>query len=214
VRLWEPGGGERLRLEDALAPVGCLAFAADGRTVAAAGESGTAVVWDLGRLLRSGKPGLDALWADLGADAPRAYRAVWGLASTPESAVPFLAVRLGAGPGFDELLARLIAELDHRRYAVREKATQELMRIGLPAVPALRRALAAGPSPEVRLRVERVLADIDIGAGASPLRHLRALEALERIGTPEARRALEAVAAAGPDAPLAREARGALARWK
>jgi hypothetical protein len=46
------------------------------------------------------------------------------------------------------------------------------------------------------------------------VRQLRAVEALERIGTTDARGVLERVSEAGPDDPLAHEARRALDRFK
>jgi hypothetical protein len=45
------------------------------------------------------------------------------------------------------------------------------------------------------------------------LRDLRSLEVLERIGTPEAKKVVEAVAKGHADALLTREAKLALDRW-
>ena len=54
-------------------------------------------------------------------------------------------------------VAPLIADLDHDDFAVREKATRELERLGDVAGPALRKALEGEVSAEVRRRVERLL---------------------------------------------------------
>src|SRR5437868_8519204 len=59
-------------------------------------------------------------------------------------------------PSAPERIARLIADLGSVEYTVRESASEELARIGLPAFPALQEA-ANHPDREVRYRVQRVL---------------------------------------------------------
>jgi RNA polymerase sigma factor (sigma-70 family) len=219
VHLYElAAGAERLRLDGHAQPVGCLAFAPDGRSLVSAGPDGTALVWDLPRLLRPARPApptareLEVLWADLaGDDARRAYRALWSLAAAPEQSVPFLQDRLHARPGFDQALDRLTADLDSPAYAARERATRELGQLGDAATPALRRALAHHPSLEARRRIEKLLAR-PTGSDAPALPLLRAVEALELIGTPAARDALAELARRAPEARHTREAAAALGR--
>jgi hypothetical protein len=107
----------------------------------------------------------------------------------------------------------LIADLDSRTFAAREKASRELEALDKLVQPALRRALQGHPSPEVRMRVERLLAKLET-AVASPeqLRSLRAVEALEHLGTPAARRLLAALAQGAPEARLTEEAKASLGR--
>lgn len=57
----------------------------------------------------------------------------------------------------DPLIARLMADLNHDQFTVREQAMAELQRIGKAVVPALRQTLASQPPAEVRHRAERVL---------------------------------------------------------
>ncbi|MFO0842599.1 MAG: hypothetical protein U0797_09420 [Gemmataceae bacterium] len=67
-----------------------------------------------------------------------------------------------------------------------------------------------GPSLEARKRLERLLAAVDADVHTpSPerIRALRAVELLERIGTPAARRALAELAGGAPGARLTREAK-------
>jgi hypothetical protein len=85
------------------------------------------------------------------------------------------------------------------------------------AEPALRRELAASDSPEVKRRIEEVLAalappPLRLPLAADTLRGVRAIEVLERAGTPEARQLLRGWAEQTRDAHLAAEARAALGR--
>ncbi len=111
-------------------------------------------------------------------------------------------------------IARLIADLDARRFSVRQKAMEELRKEGELALPALRRALEGGPTLEVRRRVEELLDRHQDSPSPESLRELRALLVLQRLGTPEARKMLQKLADGHPDAPLSIAAREALARMR
>jgi HEAT repeat protein len=116
-------------------------------------------------------------------------------------------------PADEKRLARLIADLDDDEFATREQATAELEKLGEVALPALRKALAANPSAEVRLRGEQLLRkDDDPVPSGERLRALRAAEALEQAGTKEAREALRHLAGGAGGARLTREAKAALER--
>jgi len=80
-------------------------------------------------------------------------------------------------------------------------------------VPALRRGLAAKPSLEARKRMEDLLEKIEQAPVSGERRQvLRAVEVLERAGTPEARKFLKKLAAGRPGARLTEDAHSALAR--
>jgi HEAT repeat protein len=89
---------------------------------------------------------------------------------------------------------------------VREKASAGLRKLASPAIPALKKAQADHPSAEVRLAAEGLIRRIE----ADELGVLRAVEALEWMGTPEARRLLKALAEGAPGAvtEAAKEALG------
>ena len=90
---------------------------------------------------------------------------------------------------------------------------EELEGLGCAAEPALHKKLAEGPSAEARRRIEAILTNLEqhVLSGNS-LRLLRGLETLEGIGTPEARQALEKLAAGPVDDWLTHEAKASLAR--
>jgi hypothetical protein len=110
-------------------------------------------------------------------------------------------------------VGRLIADLDDDSFEARTAAGHELEELGRAAAPALRRALEGHPSAEARRRIEALLHRLDepIPSGER-LRGLRAVEALERIQTAEARQVLEALSGGAPDAEVTLEAKAALRR--
>ena len=159
---------------------------------------------------------LNRLWTDLhDPDVARAHRAMGTLAACPEKATRLVKDRLPPVAAADpRRVAALIADLDDDAFAVREKATRALEELGASAEGGLRRALAARPSPEVTRRLKRLLDKLE---GMYQFRVQRGVEVLERIGTREAQRVLEAMAKGMPESRLTGEAKAALARlekWK
>src|SRR5262249_10184044 len=126
----------------------------------------------------------------------------------------FLAERLRpAAPVEDERLARLIAELDSDQFEVRDRAAKELQQLSELAGPAMRKALANKPSLEGRRRLEAILDEVERQTlSPEQLHALRAVEVLEHIGSPEARRVLEGLAAGAAGARLTHEAKESLQR--
>jgi hypothetical protein len=165
--------------------------------------------------LTLGPKELETLWADLaGADAARAYRAICTLAAAPQQTISFLGKRLRPlEPADARLVARLIADLDNDDFGIRERASAGLEKLGWAAAPALRKATDGARSLEVRRRVEALLDELH-GLDFSPeqLRELRAVDVLERIGTPEARMVVETLTRGVPEAPLTWEAKATLQR--
>jgi WD40 repeat protein len=228
VGLYETASGKLRRELKGLprdAAVTCLAFSGDGKRLATGLPNGTVVIWDVtGRLPSRDDPKrrpspqeLQALWSDLAVeDADIGYRAILRLTAAPGEAVALLRQQLRPveAKDVDESgIARLIALLDDDDFAVREEASRELRRLGAKCRPALVRALAKEPVPEVRRRAEQLLDKLgDPDPAWEMLRPLRALEVLEHLGTPEARAVLERLAQGKPDAQLTREARAILER--
>jgi hypothetical protein len=131
---------------------------------------------------------LEAAWESLrGEDAAAAYRAVVALALSPKEATEFLKSKLHPAPADDPEMLRLIAGLDANRFAVREATRAELARRGAEAVPALQAALGQVQNPGVRRQIEQLLAAPGAKLFPDPLRRVRAVWALERVGTPEAK---------------------------
>jgi hypothetical protein len=158
---------------------------------------------------------LRSLWADLGSsDGSKVHAAARRLRADPARSLLFLQKRLEgkAGPQ-EKQLEQLIADLDSEEFARRDAATKELEKLGREAEGALRAALRAGPSLEVRLRLERLLKRLGKETlTAQQQRDVRAVRVLEQVATPRARAMLEALSKAGPGWWARREAREVLQR--
>src|SRR5262249_47214812 len=101
--------------------------------------------------------------------------------------------------------------LDSDRFAVREKASQELEKLG-EIKPELERAAARPQSSlEFRRRGGAIVGRIQIPPGHRLPEH-RAREALANTGTPAARELLKSLAQGAPEARLTQEAKAALER--
>jgi WD40 repeat protein len=203
-------------------PVTALAFSPDRKRLATGSTDTTVLLWDLTAPadgVATGKPSaeeLDRLWAALAdPDGRAAFKAMRRLASAPEEAAALLAKHVKSAEGGADVIAKLIAALDDDRFDVREAAHKDLLALGKSAEEPLKKALAAKPSAEAKRAIEDLLDKLkDKGQGPPPdlVRALRAVEVLENLGTPAAKKVLEELAKGGADAPPTAAAKEALGR--
>jgi WD40 repeat protein len=218
LHVWDLATGKELPpVQGHLGFIESIAFSPDGRWLASGSDDGTVLVWEAPRPHPDKRPlrkSLETLWADLaGNDGAAAYRAMWDLANGPRESLPFLRQHLRPVEELDAAhVGSLIAGLDNPLYAVREKATRELDELGELAEAALRQALASQDVLEGRRRLELLLRKLEAGPTPRQLRALRVTGVLERVGSPEARRLLQALARGAHTAWLTREARASLER--
>ena len=196
-----------------------LSVSRNGRLLASASADGSVLLHDLTAGVRAqgklSREETEQLWIDLAdREAARAERAGARLVGASEAAVTFLRGRLRPIPAVDETqVRRLLRELEHRRFAIRQRAEQALAQLGVVARPLLRRVLDDKPTLETRRRVERLLEALEEEKlSAAELRAWRAVGLLERMGTPQARRLLEKLAKGAAGAWQTEAAKGGLLR--
>jgi WD40 repeat protein len=219
IRLWETATGQqRGQRTGHLGPVNFVAFAPDGRRLASGSDDHTALIWDLGHGVAA-RPltakEAETLWTALaGANAAKAYDAIWQLSGDPDRAVSLLQAQVRpVAPADAKRLAQLVAALDSDEFAERQRATDELQELGELAEGELRRALKGKGTLELRRRAEFLLEILYTRPPRTDyLRQSRAIEALERAGTASACKVLQSLAGGVPEAYLTRDAQAALDR--
>lgn len=183
------------------------------------------LLWDLARPLGDERPlptpestkECERLWDSLGHPNPvESDRALWALVAAPKYALAFLEKRLRPRPELDDKrLDALIRQMKSAVFVERAAASKELLGAKETALPALRAARKVSASLEEARRIDQVIGELQarLDTPSAVLSELRALEVLERIGTPEARKHIEAMAK-GADAVPTYEAQLILSRWR
>jgi WD40 repeat protein len=183
-----------------------LAFSPEGRLLASGSSDTTMLVWDVegrwlahavGELLDGSQGRLPMSFATRG--------------------ITLLTRRLSEAAVSERRARKLIRDLDADRFAVRQKASDELEELGAGAVFALKRALESAPSAEVRARCQRILRRLGKKAVDEPINPARARQAvalLVKLNTPEARKALRELAQLNAETLVGREARQGLKKLK
>jgi hypothetical protein len=225
VRVWDVAAGKEIgQLRGHQGGLQTVLFAPNGQTLASGSNDTTVLLWDAAGALKDltrpqpielTEEEVSSLWGDLeGMDATKARQAVAKLAAGAEQALPFLTKNLKPAPRVElQKINGWIADLDSEKFSVRQEATNRLMKVGQQAVPPLQKLLASGPPLEMRRRAEELVDRLTSGTlTTEQLRVVRAVEALERIGTPQARQLLKTLAGGGPGELPTQEAQAALNR--
>jgi hypothetical protein len=162
------------------------------------------------------KEQMTTCWASLAADdVDAASEARHWLTRAPGAdryTVPFLKGHLSPDPLPDEnRLKRLMAQLDNESFQSRQEAQRDLENLGDLALAILKRTLKARPSLEVRRRIDEILNK------AQPLsrekrQHLRAIDVLEQLATPDAKELLRTLSKGAPSSRITAAAQAALDR--
>ena len=210
ICIWETATGEELyRLEHSLGETKIAVFSKDGRTFYTSHAS-IVYGWDMtcGCWVSRAKPTLVEIAtakSDFGGKPAVARRAIHVLAADPIAGFAYAKdVTTPATEGDIQRYEKWIANLDAAAFADRDTGSRELATAGWRAESLMQRTLKETDSPEVRQRLETLLAKPDVRA-------IRAIELLERIGTPEAIARIRELAKL-PTGLIAREANRTSAR--
>jgi RNA polymerase sigma factor (sigma-70 family) len=225
LRLWDIDTGKALtEFKGHQGLISALAFAPDGRTLVSGSWDTTALVWDVKDFGKSARPlreleaaDLARVWSDLTCDdAAKAWDAICALTSSARQAIGLVRENVKRAPALDAgHVQELLSQLDAGKYKERQQAVADLVKLGDRVVPALEQVLAGNPTLERRRRSEELLDRLTSQPlPASQIMALRAVELLERLGTPEARELLQTLASGAPGALVTTEAQGALGRLK
>lgn len=173
---------------------------------------------------------LDALWRLLAdGDPAEADAAMWKMAAAGDPAVALVRAKLPPIQTPDLAAVReqvrvLIAELNDEDFRVRDRASEQLRRMGGGIEPELRKALLADDLPAAtKQRLDAVIArvrkDLIEAAGDPPddpdpdrRREQRAVHVLGRLGSPAAVELLRELAAGPAGVPRTHQAQAALQR--
>jgi hypothetical protein len=200
-----------------------LAFSSDGRRLATGSADTTVLVWGAPAWEATAtkrpelhKDELEKLWLQLARsdDIAKVYENIAAGVAAPGQIVPFLKNRLAEGKKA-KATADLVAELDDKLFAVRQRAFDELEARGEVARPDIVKAIDGKPSLEMRKRLDDLLLAIDQRKGRpSPdeLRQIRAVQMLEWIGSADARKLLKDLSAGSQALWQTQEAKAALER--
>jgi WD40 repeat protein len=224
VTVWDATTGDTLApFSGHEGPVTGLVFRSDGAQLVSCSQDGTALVWAVpDKPLATGPveaavTGFEEAFRLLGAaDAAQAQRGLDYLYRNATEAVKQAGERVSAPAAVPAAkLAQLVDDLGSEDFTTRESAMKELDRVGGEAVPLLKTAVAKSSSPEVRKLAAELLGRLDAPAvRPDDLKVLRAVEALEHIGTPAARALLEKWAAGPSGHRLTTESVAAVGRLK
>jgi hypothetical protein len=217
VRVWETLTGEEvLSFEGHTREVRALRFTPDGRVLLSGSHDMTALVWDL-RPPAGEDLSIEALWNVLAEkDAARAYEAIWRLVEKGDvalSSLPVLEGKTGGEPG--DRVRQLVEDLEAEDLETRERASEELEKIGAEAEVALREALEGSPSSVARKRIQALLEGISETRKAQLgglFQGRRVIQVLEWMGTRKAKEELQSIGRGSNAAVVTREAQAALAR--
>ncbi len=207
VRVWNPATGKEIAcFGEFNTDVFSLVFSPDGNSLVGGLRDGTILIWDVSKHLKIlpvqklGEEDLQACWADLiNGDVETVRQVHWTLVNGKKQSVPFMRGKLKPVALADQgKIQKWIADLNSETFTIRQAAARELEKVGDQIQVPIQKALKEGPSLETRRRLEQILKTLPDVLGSETVRTIRAIMALERIGSPEAKAVLEALSQGVP----------------
>jgi len=209
--------GEVARFKGHVDVVTGLEFSDDGRTLLSTSDDLCCLVWSLQPLDQPKKPVTpEVLWTQLAGDATSAQRAIWQFADLGQTGVEFLRQQLQnrRPPLSQKQIEACLACLDKSDPRFRLFGRAILSTVNHESKSALAVGFAFVRSTEAKEFLELLLDRLELNYPVSPdeLRLHRAVQALEWIGTREAKAVLEEAAKMHPNALFVNECKAAVRR--
>ncbi|VTR91965.1 (myosin heavy-chain) kinase : Uncultured bacterium genome assembly Metasoil_fosmids_resub OS=uncultured bacterium PE=4 SV=1: Sigma70_r2: Sigma70_r4_2: WD40 [Gemmata massiliana] len=212
IRVWEFATGQVIRTFSGHKGPTTAHFAPDARAIVGASYEAPVFVWDVYGLGAPTSFNADRVWTDLAdASSTTAFRAVRELCASPKEAIALLKQKLEPESIDPKAIAGWVKDLSSEQFADRERATAELEKRGETIASLLREALGAATDAETRQRLTAILGRID-RPSPTALRLHRAMDALEHLGTPEAKSHLETLSRGALKGSRTIQAKEALSR--
>ena len=213
IRIWNPRADPApIQLEGHTGAITSFAISPDGTELLSGSTDTTAMLWKIPPLPKSDtkltEEQTKQIWADLrDTDAAKAHKSLW---KGTEDAKPTLAmlernVQLPTAPEAGAV-RMLIADLSSNRFAVRQQAFGKLAAFDTLVVPVLKERLKAKPEQDEREQIEKLLKAAETWTG-DRLRELRAVQCVEMIATPDAKKLLDKWSQGPAEARLTKEAK-------
>lgn len=230
----EQGQGPNVPFPNQVArnPVGPLAISPDQSTLAVASAVAgdpSVLCWSMApsrwkernSLAPAEQISLETCWQRLAeSNAVAAHEAIWTIAAASDEAAALLKKRLTPAIARQvnrDRLKQLIVQLDSDVFQRREDAQTEIGGMGKEVVDDLRKALVSKQTAEVTSRLQNLIRSLEsqsIQYPSESVRRMRAVQALERVGTTRAVEALQKLAAGDPAAPETESAARSLERLR
>jgi RNA polymerase sigma factor (sigma-70 family) len=191
-----------------------LTFAPNGQLLSGSRDT-TVLAWDTRPPRVAASVTLESAWNDLAKqESAESFKSEGRLLAAPADAVKLLAEQMKPVKALDpRRVEHLLADLGSDEFAVREAASKALAGLDEQATPYLEETLKSTDSPEVRVRVRRLLEQRRRAAiPIEQIRQIRAVMVLERIGDGEAKDLLKRWAGGPAGARLTMEAAAASKR--
>jgi hypothetical protein len=213
IHVWEFATGQQIRAFTGHNGLTTASFSPDGRYIVGASSDAPILIWDV--YGHKAKPAFaaDRIWNDLANEKSpaAAFGAVRELCASPKEAIELLKEKLKPETIDQKAIDKLIKELSAARFPVRETASAELVKLGESILPLLRKTLESATEAESRQRLTAIIAQLE-ELSPKKLQTQRAMDALEHLGTPEAKEHLETLSQGSTLALRTVQAKEALAR--
>jgi hypothetical protein len=216
ISVWEvERGKEVLRLPGHNGEITTLAFNPDGRTLSSFGNDGQGFRWNLMPKPAAGpRVSLAELWDAMDQMTPsETYQAQWLMIAEPNESATLLRDRLTPVQKADAAkIQHWIADLGSDTFTVRDTATKELLKVGEQVQVPVRQALTGELPLDTRRRLKQILDTVTAASSPETQQTFRGIMVLERIGSPEAKSVLAALARGAPGTRVTEESVAALKR--